>query len=50
MHIMLMGLKKPLVKGTTIPVRLTFRYAKPLMLNVPVNVGSSASDDHHMHH
>lgn len=50
MHIMLMGLKKPLVKGTTIPVRLTFRYAKPLMLNVPVSVGSSASDNHHMHH
>jgi periplasmic copper chaperone A len=56
MHIMMMGLKKPLAKGTTIPVRLTFRHAKPIMLNVPVSVAPVTKTDAnvmgntHMHH
>lgn len=56
MHIMLMGLKKPLAKDTTIPVRLTFRHARPLVLNVPVAIGPASADmsqtenSHHMHH
>ncbi|PIT16893.1 copper chaperone PCu(A)C [Snodgrassella alvi] len=56
MHIMLMGLKKPLTKGTTIPVRLTFRHAKPITLNVPVSVAPATKTDaampehSHMHH
>lgn len=56
MHIMLLGLKKPLVKGTTIPIRLTFRYAKPVTLNVPVSVAPVTKTDptmpehSHMHH
>ncbi|MCO6525546.1 copper chaperone PCu(A)C [Snodgrassella sp.] len=56
MHIMLLGLKKPLVKGTTIPIRLTFRHAKPVTLNVPVSVAPVTKTDptmpehSHMHH
>lgn len=55
MHIMLMGLKKPLAKDSTIPLRLTFRHARPLVLKVPVTVGPSAADtgqteNPHMHH
>jgi hypothetical protein len=36
LHIMLMGLAKPLMPGTTIPVTLNFEKAGPVEVDVPV--------------
>jgi copper(I)-binding protein len=36
MHIMLMGLKKPLKQGDTIKLTLAFERARPLIIDVPV--------------
>jgi len=42
LHIMLQGLKHPLVKGTTIPLHLTFAKAPAQDINVPVgSIGAS---------
>ncbi len=36
LHLMLMGLAKPLKAGTTLPVTLTFDKSGPITLNVPI--------------
>lgn len=48
LHIMLMGLKKPLQDGQMVPVSLTFESGETLDLEVPVK--SSALTAGHSHH
>lgn len=36
MHVMLIGLRKPLVAGATIPLTITFRSAKPLRVEAKI--------------
>jgi copper(I)-binding protein len=43
MHIMLTGLKQPLVKGSSIPLHLTFAYAPALDIDVPVGSIAAAA-------
>lgn len=48
LHIMLMGLKKPLQDGDVVPVSLTFESGETLDLEVPVKSSTSAAG--HSHH
>lgn len=58
-HLMLMDLKVPLVKDSTVPVTLTFKNAKgveskmdlklPVVAIAPVAMGKPAAMDHSMH-
>jgi len=48
-HVMLMGLKKPLVAGQTFPLTLTFAHAAPVTVDVKVRAlgaGAAAMHDH----
>jgi len=58
-HVMLMDLKEPLAKGTTVPVTLMFKDAKgveskvelkmPVAMTAPGGTGKPAAMDHSMH-
>jgi copper(I)-binding protein len=51
-HVMLMGLKQPLVAGQSFPLTLTFAHAAPVTVDVQVQAVSHAApaEDHdHMH-
>jgi periplasmic copper chaperone A len=42
-HVMLMGLKQPLIKGESFPLMLTFEHASPITVRVQVeNAGAGA--------
>ncbi len=48
LHVMMMGLKAPLVQGTSIPVTLTFEKAGTATIDVPVlAAGANAAPGHH---
>lgn len=49
-HIMLMGLKQPLIAGQNFPMTLTFAHATPVMVEVKVQAihGSSMGSSDHM--
>lgn len=46
LHIMLMGLKKPLQEGDIVPVSLTFESGKVLKLQAPVKANTTGHDHH----
>ena len=51
-HVMLVGLKQPLVAGQSFPLTLTFAHAAPVTVDVQVQSSSHAAptEDHeHMH-
>lgn len=50
LHIMLMGLRRPLKEGETFPLTLTFRNAGPLEVEVPVLGATSMGHGDHMEH
>lgn len=56
-HLMLMGLKKPLVAGDKVPMTLNFRNAGKVevtaevaAMGMPKPAGASAGHEHHHHH
>ncbi|MGH6982477.1 MAG: copper chaperone PCu(A)C, partial [Stellaceae bacterium] len=50
-HLMLMGLKRPLKRGDHFALTLTFKHAKKLTVQVEVaKIGASAPDMDHMRH
>lgn len=56
-HLMLMGLKKPLVAGDKVPMTLNFRNAGKVevtaevaTMGMPKPAGASAGHEHHHHH
>jgi hypothetical protein len=52
-HVMLMGLKQPLVEGESFPLTLTFEHGPPVTVHVQVQragagpAGASGGSDHH---
>ena len=50
LHIMLIGLKKPLVAGQTFPLRLRFEQAGEIPVNVTVRKMEPTGDAGHSHH
>ena len=49
-HLMLIGLKKPLEVGDTVPVRLNFEHAKPVSTELTVQTRATAAHEHMGHH
>lgn len=49
LHVMLFGLKKPLVVGDTFPLTLKFKQAKPHTVTVKVQTGPATMPMHHDH-
>lgn len=50
-HLMLIGLKKPLEIGDTVPVTLTFAHAEPIDTVLTVKQrGMKSAEHHHGHH
>lgn len=47
-HVMLMGLKNPLVEGKTFELTLTFEKAGTLTLTVPVGQNNASNTTHQM--
>jgi copper(I)-binding protein len=48
LHVMLMGLKAPLVKGQSFPLTLVFEKAGKIEIEVPI--GEATAMDHQMDH
>jgi periplasmic copper chaperone A len=49
-HIMLIGLKKPLNRGDTFPLTITFEKASPVTATVTVQAAGAAQPGHHHRH
>ncbi len=50
LHIMLIGLKKPLVAGQTFPLRLRFEKAGEMLVEVKVRTMGPGEGAEHLHH
>ena len=50
LHMMLMGKLKPIVKGSIIPVTLTFDNGENVKVNLLVKKDEKSQDMHHHHH
>jgi copper(I)-binding protein len=50
LHVMLMGLKKPLVKGTKVPLVLTFRNAGTVTVQVDILATDATAYENHAGH
>jgi hypothetical protein len=48
-HIMLFGLKGPLIEGETLPLRLVFEVAGPIDIELTVEAAGAGADDHSEH-